>query len=321
MTARSPDEALQPTSADLLTPEGARAALDALGAPCRLEDIQLQLRNDRWFAFLPGHRLAVFPASAASVERVARERAVLRALETRCSFNAPRMLAAAADGSCDVRTMVPGIHATDAVHARIFHDAASAQQVGTVLGAMIAELHTRVRHTDLATPLPSMPEWPESRAWVRKRLPQVIDDRTLGAAAERIITRFENAEPAGALADRVLVHTDLGLHNISIDANTLVVHGIFDWEGACWSDRHFDFRHLVFDAEHPSLFDAAVAAYENRTGLLVSRARVFLHNAAMALTYLAFREGHAPEERWCGRTLAEDLRWARTAIARVEGLN
>jgi aminoglycoside phosphotransferase (APT) family kinase protein len=145
----------------------------------------------------------------------------------------------------------------------------------------------------------------------------VIDDPTLEAAADRIIAQFEDSEPAGSPADRVLVHTDLGLHNVSIDADTLTVHGIFDWEGACWSDRHFDFRHLVFDADHHPLFDATVAVYEERTGLHVSRARVFLHHAAMAVTYLAFRRGHAPEESWCGRTLAEDLRWTRTAIARI----
>jgi hypothetical protein len=32
---------------------------------------------------------------------------------------------------------------------------------------------------------------------------------------------------------------------------------------------------------------------------------------------LAFRAGHAAAERWCGRTLAEDLDWSTRAIARV----
>lgn len=300
-----------------MSPERAQAALEALGAPFRLDDIRLQLRDDRWYAFLPGHRLAVFPVSTVATARVARERAVLRALEERCSFHAPRVLAAAPDGSCDLRSMVPGAHATFAVYARVRDDVANAERVGKALGNMIAELHTRVRATDLATPLPSVPEWPKSRAWIRERLPRVIDDPSLEAAADRVVATFEDSQPAG-LSDRVLVHTDLGLHNISIDTDTLTVHGIFDWESACWSDRHLDFRHLLFGGDREPLFDATATVYEERTGHCVSRARVFLHNAALAITYLAFREGIAPEENWCGRTLAEDLRWTRTAIARVD---
>jgi hypothetical protein len=42
-----------------------------------------------------------------------------------------------------------------------------------------------------------------------------------------------------------------------------------------------------------------------------------LYNAACAVTFLAFRADREPEERWCGRTLAEDLHWSKLAIARV----
>ncbi len=306
-----------PAGTDLLTPERAQTALEALGARYHVDDIRLERRDDRWFAFLPGHRLSVFPISTAAVERVARERSVLRALERRCSFAAPRVVAEASDGTCDLRTMVPGVHATDAVYARVRDEPVSAARVGTVLGNMIAEFHTQVQVADLATPLPVIPAWPESRAWIRERLPHVIDDPALEAAAERLIAQFEDSEPAGSPADRVLVHTDLGFHNVSVDPDTLAVHGIFDWEGACWSDRHFDFRNLVFGTSHHPLFDTAIAVYEERTGLRISRARVLLHNAALAVTYLAFRQGIAPEDRWCGRTLVEDLHWTQTAIARV----
>jgi Ser/Thr protein kinase RdoA (MazF antagonist) len=213
--------------------------------------------------------------------------------------------------------MVPGVHATFAVYARVRDDVANAERVGRTLGEMIAELHTRIRATDIPTHLPSMPEWPQPRAWIRERLPHVIDDQALRDAADRIIARFDDSSPAGSPSDRVLVHTDLGLHNISIDADSLAVHGIFDWETACWSDRHFDFRHLLLGEDSNPLFDAAVAVYEEHTGVPISRARAFLHNAALAVTYLAFRHGIAPEERWCGRTFEEDLHWTRTAIARV----
>jgi hypothetical protein len=35
------------------------------------------------------------------------------------------------------------------------------------------------------------------------------------------------------------------------------------------------------------------------------------------VTFLAFRAGAAPAERPAGRTLAEDLRWTRLAMARA----
>ena len=301
---------------DLLNPEQVCQGLEILGAPSAMADIRLERHEDRWFAFLPGDRLAVFPLPAARA-LAACERSVLRALARRCSFVAPRILAEAPDGSCDLRAMVPGTHATYAVYARVRDDTANATKVGRVLGGMIAELHTQVRSADLAVPLPVTPNWPEPRDWIRERLPHVIDDAALAAAADRIIAQLEDSGIAGQAADRVLVHTDLGLHNIAIDPDSLTVHGIFDWEAACWSDRHLDFRHLVLNATRHPLFDAAAAVYAERTGISVSRDRVYLHNAAMAVSYLAFRHGIAPEENWCGRTLAEDLHWTRTAIARV----
>ncbi len=145
----------------------------------------------------------------------------------------------------------------------------------------------------------------------------MIDGRALHGAVDRIIARFEDSQDVVPDAERVVEHSDLGVHNILIDRDTLAVRGIFDWEGTCWADRHVDFRHLVFDGDEHHLFDAARGAYEARAGAHISRARVLLQNAAMAATYLGFRYGVAPEEKWCSRTLDEDLRWTRAAIARV----
>ena len=302
-----------------MNPETARVALQALGASYRTADIRLELRDDRWLAFLPGDTLAVFPISERAVSGAHRDRAVLRAIEQRCALRAPRVLAVAPDARCDLRAMVPGVHSTHAVYDRVRNDVPNARRVGAALGAMIAEWHTRIRLADIEAELPSVPEWPRSHAWIRERLPHVIDDSALEAAADRVIARYEDSEPAGSEGDRVLVHTDVGFHNVVIDPDTLSVRGIFDWETACWSDRHIDFRHLALDADAHPLFTAAVTEYEERSGAHISRDRVFLHNAALAVTYLAFRIGHSAEERWCGRTLADDLQWTRMAIARVLG--
>lgn len=115
----------------------------------------------------------------------------------------------------------------------------------------------------------------------------------------------------------ILVHTDVGFHNLAIDGESRTVQGVFDYDGAAWADRHHDFRYLVFDVDRHDMLDAACAVYEPVVGRPIRRDRVLLYNAASAVTFLAYRAGHAPEERWCGRTLAEDLRWSRDAIARA----
>jgi aminoglycoside phosphotransferase (APT) family kinase protein len=117
----------------------------------------------------------------------------------------------------------------------------------------------------------------------------------------------------------VLVHTDVGLHNLAVAPRSFTVRGLFDYDSAAWADRHLDFRYLVLDYDDADPLDAAVAAYESATNRAIRRERVFLYNAASAVSYLAFRAGHAPDEVWCGRTLAQDLQWSRRAIARVLG--
>lgn len=83
------------------------------------------------------------------------------------------------------------------------------------------------------------------------------------------------------------------------------------------TDRHHDFRYLVFDVDQDDVLDAALAVYEPVTGRRIDRDRVLLYNAACAVTFLAYRDGIPPDRRWCGRTLDEDLRWSRHAIARA----
>jgi len=114
-----------------------------------------------------------------------------------------------------------------------------------------------------------------------------------------------------------LVHTDVGFHNLGIDPQSYTVHGLFDYDGAAWADRHHDFRYLVFDLDRYALLEAAVSAYEPVVGHRIQRERVLLYNAACAVSFLAYRAGTQPEERSCGRTLAEDLRWSRLVIARA----
>ncbi|MEJ7813221.1 MAG: phosphotransferase [Gemmatimonadaceae bacterium] len=303
---------------DTLTPERACAALATLGIRLAPADVRLVCRDEKWFVQLPGDRMAWFAATATGRAAMATERRLLRVLEARCGFAVPRVLAESDEGEVDVRAMVPGTHDGDAVLARIRDEPDAAAQVGAALGAILAEQHSCVGAGDVAGWLPRWPSWPEPRSWIRDRLPGVVADRALRAHADDVIAEYEALQGQIAETDRALVHTDLGLHNVSIDPATLRVHGVFDWEAACWADRHLDFRYLVLDVERPDVLNTAVAVYERTTGFRVTRRRVCLYDAACAIGYLAYRVGVPADQTWCGRTLAEDLSWTRQALARVQ---
>jgi aminoglycoside phosphotransferase (APT) family kinase protein len=150
--------------------------------------------------------------------------------------------------------------------------------------------------------------WPETGAWIGERLPCVIDDRGLIRALADVIEQSEGM--AVDAADRALVHSDLGLHNLALDQAD-AVNGVFDYDGVAWADRHHDFR------GREDMLDAALRIYEPAVERSLDRNRIRLYNAACAIGHLAFRAGVPPEQKSCGRTLVEDLQWARTALAKV----
>src|SRR6185295_250005 len=160
---------------------------------------------------------------------------------------------------------------------------------------------------------PLQPDWPLPAAQILAALPEVADAGDLPASVPSVVAAL-TALPDD---DRVLVHGDLGLHNLALDPDTDAVAGVFDYGDACLADRHRDFRYLVFDVDVDEPLEAALAVYEPATGVRIDRARVLLENAGCALSFLADRRGYPPEARPCGRTLAEDLRWVRGALARV----
>ena len=293
-------------------PEAVAAALASAGFGVRASNLSIEAREERWLVRLPGSLLAWLAMSERGVERLRTERRVLRLVGARCSFRVPRVLFESADGELDVREPVPGATDPSVAYSGV-RDPEYARRVGKAIGAMLAEQHSRIAATDVASwLLPQKPEWPEQREWIRDRLNAVVEDSRLIDRALAVVDDYESV--AVEEADRVLVHADLGLHNIAFDPASGNVNGIFDYEGAAWSDRHHDFRYLIFDFESYALFDAATEAYERLVGRAIRRERVVLYNAACAITFLAFRAGKAPEERWCGRTLAEDLRWSHGAI-------
>lgn len=298
-----------------LSAAAAREALASLGVHVAEHELALETRAERWMARLPARRIAWFAASPHGAARMNKERRVLRLLEARCTFQAPRVLQVSSNGEVELRSMVPGDADPWRTFAEVCASDAVGAELGATVGAMLAEQHTCIRGSDVEGWLPLRPSWPKSLAWIQERLPELVSDAALIRRALTIVEAYEQTKVAEA--DRALVHSDLGLHNLGIDAATHRAHGIFDYEDAAWADRHYDFRYLVFDRDRYALFDAAVAAYEARTGVPIERERVLLYNAACAVTFLAFRAGTRPQERSCGRTLAEDLRWSRYAIDAV----
>src|SRR3990172_7354078 len=102
--------------------------------------------------------------------------------------------------------------------------------------------------------------------------------------------------PRDSEPERVLVHGDVGFHNMAIDAEDRVV-GLFDYGDACWSDRHLGFRYLTFGRDAFQLLGAATDAYTPAGGRPIDRRRVLLHNAAAAVGFLAWRDGVAAGEK------------------------
>jgi hypothetical protein len=300
----------------LLTAEDVCAALPAAGIVLDPAQVRLEQRDERWLVRLPAERLAWFAASERGRARLATERRVLRLLAARCSFAVPRLLYEAPSGDFDVRSKVLGNADPRQVYRAVEHRPDVARRLGAAIGSLLAEQHTRIAAADVAGWLPRQPEWPEPRAWIAERLATVVpDDAALRARAEAVIRAYESV--AVTADDCALVHADVGFHNLAIDEQSYAVGGVFDYEGAAWADRHHDFRYLVLDYVSYDLLDAALAAYEPALGRTLDRERVLLYNAACAVTFLAFRAGHAATERWCGRTLAEDIDWSTRAIARV----
>ena len=298
-----------------LTVEAACEALRAAGLALDPADLRIERRNDRWAVMLPDARLAWFPANEAGRQQLAIERRVLRLLAERCTFGAPRVLFESPAGF-DVRAIVPGRTDPWGVFAEARQDTTLARRLGRALGNVLVEQHTRITRADVAGWLPQRVSWPEPSSWIRERIPDVTDDRALIAAIDRTLKVYERIDVDPA--DRVLVHGDLGFHNVVVNPVSTDVRGVLDYSGAAWADRHRDLRYLAFCWPDEHVLDAALEVYRPAIGRPLSLARIWLYNAVCAFSFLAYRRGLPADAKWCGRTLAEDLGWVRCALERFD---
>ena len=287
--------------------------LRSAGIEVDADTLQVESRKGRTVARLDDRRIAWFPEHAEGRAAIANERRILRLIEENCRYLAPRILYAHADG-WDVREMVAGVPAPDFLE-QVRNDPVAARQTGGALGGILADQHTLIHASELEGWLPRVGPWPADADLAN--LPRVVDDLALLARIGRALEL--RTAMMNALIDPVLVHGDLGPWNLACDPRTGAVNGVFDYGDACLGDRHQDFRYMLFHREDEQvMLEAAIAAYEGETGTRLDRRRIGFFNAVEAIAFLAFRVGHAPEERWCGRTLAEDLAWADTALRSVD---
>jgi Phosphotransferase enzyme family len=218
-----------------LTPLTAVALLSAAGITCSAEEVQVIGREERWAVPIGGGRIAWFPASERGGARLTVERRVLSLIAERCSFQTPRLLFVSPRGF-DIRGMVAGRCDPWGLYHRSKADPKLAQGIGRAIGAILAEQHTRISEADVVGWLPRHVAWPETSDRIRKRLPMVVDDDGFIRAMEEVIELYE-AVPVRA-DDRVLIHGDVGLHNLALDAESDCVNGIFDYDCAAWADRY-----------------------------------------------------------------------------------
>jgi len=296
----------------------AASALERAGLSPRPEEIAVERRDERWLVRLPGRRLAWFAATPEGERSLAVERRVLGLLRARCSFRVPEVLFVDPLGEFELRTMIGAPADIPVLVRALLGDPDAERRMGERIGRILAEQHTRIGARDVEGWLPRTLKWPLAPERVEEQLRVVVPDRPdLAAAAGEVLARYGALSVAAA--DHALVHTDLGFHNLAFGEDGVSVAGVFDYDGAAWGDRHHDFRILVYDFDHPGLLRAAMEAYERATGILLSRGRILLYNAVVAFGYLADRVGARPDERPCGRTLDEDLRWCEWAAGNVLG--
>lgn len=135
------------------------ASLASTGILVAACELQVEVNADFTRARLPDGRVAWLAVSPAGRMRLATEGRLLEVLARRTELPVPRVTAVSANGDLQVRTVLEGLAGADAITA-IICDPARAARIGTELGLVLAQLHTRVIAADVANWLPRGPNGP-----------------------------------------------------------------------------------------------------------------------------------------------------------------
>ena len=92
-----------------VNPKTVAAALrERAGLELSLVDVDLQWREWRWMAQLPGERILFVPDDERALARLGAERAMLEKIGGKLSFETPRPLACGDDAAIDLRARLRG---------------------------------------------------------------------------------------------------------------------------------------------------------------------------------------------------------------------
>jgi Ser/Thr protein kinase RdoA (MazF antagonist) len=193
----------------------------------------------------------------------------------------------------------------------MLEDPVRAEAYADDLAQVLAELHRALdaRQVEALAGEPPFAPWPLAPERLRAlvgSLPVEIHDRL-----HRALDRY--AELLVAENDLVLVHNDLGTHNLAFDPISRRVVGVLDFEEAARLDRHRDFRYLP--SYGPRVLARVLDGYRQRTGVTLSLERIRLLHLATALSFWAWRE-EDPEahDRLSSRNRDQALAWIGLAL-------
>jgi aminoglycoside phosphotransferase (APT) family kinase protein len=230
-----------------ITPESLCLALNRVTS-LRLapRDVVLAYHHWRWVAHLPEQRIAFVADTENARQRLARERQLLQLLAGRVHFRVPRVEWVDSQGNWDIRRKVPGEAGLTLTytkhHQRILDEPAMAQRTGQRFGLILGELHSVITPEEARQLAPSEPPLATSIERTRVNVAIGIDDTVLQAQVQEIFARFDALE----IRDNevVLVHGDLGSHNVAFAPATSEVLGVYDFDAIACVDRHWDCKYL-----------------------------------------------------------------------------
>ena len=300
-----------------ITPESLCVALNrATSLRLAPRDVVLAYHHWRWVAHLPDQRIAFVADTVDARQRLARERQLLRLLADRAHFRVPRVEWVDPHGNWDIRLKVlgeAGLTLTYTIHhQRILDEPAIAQRTGQRLGQILGELHSVITPEEARQLAPSEPPLATSIERTRGNMAIGIDDAALTAQVQEVFERFDALEIGDD--EVVLVHGDLGSHNVAFEPETSEVLGVYDFDTVACVDRHWDFKYL--HSYTLPFRQAVLEAYRRHTGIIPDPQRITLYHALTALAYLAWRvDDPEAHDQLSGRDKAGAYWWVQQAVA------
>ena len=152
-----------------LLPEVTCEVLWEVGLQLHPDEVRVSEREARWLVELPNDQMAWFATSQDGFERLRVERKVLALLRSRYSFQVPRIVCKAKDGSFDARAKVKGVCDPWSVYTRVRQDSRLAERIGRAVGGILAEQHTRIVRQDVDPWLSRQVAWPQPSELVLRR--------------------------------------------------------------------------------------------------------------------------------------------------------